>query len=371
VREKLEQYLIGVITRKKKGFTPFCLRALLLCMSWPYRWIMAARNWLFDRGWLRRYSAPVPVVISIGNIVAGGTGKTPATIMMAKEFCSEISLAVLARGYRSKAEKLPVPTLLSHGEGPKRTADFCGDEPFMIAQELPWTCVIVGKDRRLASDMAAKLGVQLVILDDGMQHRRLARDFEVVVMDASDLFGQGHYLPRGLLREGAGSLARADLIIVNHVSQPALSEALKRKLSRYSQAPIVATTAQVAQIELISAGKSFPTIQDLKVGAFCAIAQPEHFYKTVEGQGAILVERLALADHRPFDSQTLHNFAARCQEQGVQLLLCTEKDRVKLPSFEGLPLPIASVKISLSIVEGEGAWRDFISQVKKQLAQYC
>ena len=234
----IEIYYLDLVTGKRKGFLAWLLKILLLPISWIYQFFVACRNWAFDRGWVRRYTPPVPVVISIGNIVAGGTGKTPVTYLLAKEFYDEVPLAILARGYRSKAENLSAPIVLSRGQGPMHPASYCGDEPFMLAQNLPKSFVFVGKDRHKASNMAAKAGVKLILLDDGMQHRRLARDFEVVVMDALDPFGQGYFLPRGLLREGLKSLSRADLIVLNHVYDHSRFIALRQKIARYTTAPV-------------------------------------------------------------------------------------------------------------------------------------
>src|SRR4051794_35358108 len=111
----LENYFLQVITGKRKGILSFCLRALLRVLSWPFRLLVSCRNWIFDKGWLSRYSPPVPVVISIGNIVVGGTGKTPVTLMVAKEFYEDFPIAILSRGYRSQAEALPIPVILSNG----------------------------------------------------------------------------------------------------------------------------------------------------------------------------------------------------------------------------------------------------------------
>ena len=142
--------------------------------------------------------------------------------------------------------------------------------------------MIVGRDRKKASDIAAKFGAQILLLDDGMQHRRLARDYEVVVMDASDLFGQGYFLPRGFLRDNISSLKRADLIILNH-AQPALFKEAKQKLQRRVAAPIIGVQVKVDSIQIFKNSSSFrlshpdgliESVSEVKVGAFCAIARP-------------------------------------------------------------------------------------------------
>jgi tetraacyldisaccharide 4'-kinase len=362
---RLENYFLNVITDKQKGLIAGCLRFLLLLLSWPYRFIVACRNWVFDQGWVSRYFPPVPVVVSIGNIVVGGTGKTPVTLMFAKEFYEEFFIGILSRGYRSQAEKLPIPIVLSKGEGPMQSASFCGDEPFLIAQNLPKAFVVVGRNRHKASDIAARAGVHLILLDDGMQHRRLARDFEMVVMDTTDLFGQGHYLPRGFLRESVQSLSRADLIILNHVVDPNCFEKAKAQVARYSQANVVGTRMEVIQIETLS-GESV-TIRNKKVGIFCGIAHPEYFYKTVSEEGAEIVDSVFTSDHMSLDFPTLEAFAVQCKEKGAELLLCTEKDKVKILDLPKLALPVAWIKMRLKLIAGQEEWDHFVDRVKSDL----
>lgn len=365
MQKTFENYFLKVINGKR-GFIPSLLRSLLWVLSWPYRLFVAGRNWFFDQGWVSRYFPPVPVVISIGNIVVGGTGKTPVTLMIASEFYQEFLVAVLSRGYRSPAERLSVPIVLCKGEGPLQSASFCGDEPFLIAQNLPKAHVIVGKDRHKASDIAAKAGVEVILLDDGMQHRRLARDYEVVVMDTTDPFAGGHFLPRGLLREGVKSLSRADLIILNHVKDIESFESIKKLVSKYSLAPIVGTRMEVVLVESFE-GNCIETLKGKKVGIFCGIAHPEYFKATVAGEGAVIVDCAYALDHRVFSREALIAFAKRCRTLGAEMLLCTEKDKVKILDVCDLELPLAYLKMRLNLLEGQEDWSTFMCRIKRDL----
>ena len=366
MQRQLENYFVDVITGRQKGFIAFLLKIFLWLLSWPYRLIVSCRNWVFDKGWVCRYYPPVPIVISIGNIVVGGTGKTPVTLLIAKEFYHDYQIAILSRGYRSQAERLPIPIVLSKGEGPMQSAAFCGDEPFLIAQNLPKAFVVVGKNRHKASDIAAKAGANLILLDDGMQHRCLARDFEVVVMDTKDLFGQGYFLPRGLLREGVQSLSRANLIILNHVSDEASFAQMKARVAKYSTAPVVGTKMEVVQVETLN-GQIVPSLKGKKVGIFCGIAHPEYFQKTVTDQGGEIVDSAFAGDHMSFDAQTLAKFSEQCKALGAEMLLCTEKDRVKLVDVQELALPIAWVQMRLKLIEGQTEWTTFMEKIKLDL----
>lgn len=366
--ERLELYFTDLINGKKKGIIPFFLKGVLRVFSWFYMVAVFFRNWLYDRGWLRRYSPPVPVVISIGNIVAGGTGKTPVTLLLAQAFYDFAPLAILSRGYRSKAENLCAPMVLSRGQGPMHPASFCGDEPYMLAQNLPKAFIFVGRDRHKASNMAAKSGAQLILLDDGMQHRHLARDFEVVVMDALDPFGRDAYLPRGFLREGLKSLSRADLIVLNHVYDHKKFLEVSQKIANYTTAPVVGTRTTVEQILDLN-GLPIPSLEGKKVGIFCGIAHPDYFENTVKGLQAQVVKSFVVADHMEYDTDALQLFAEKCAEEGADCMICTEKDRVKLVESLTLPLPVYWVKMGLKFVEGEAQWQSFVERVKGDLAR--
>lgn len=366
MKKKIEAYFVDLIQGKKKGFFAHLLKILLWLLSWIYQLAISFRNWAFDHGCFRQYYAPVPVVISIGNIVVGGTGKTPVTLMLAQEFYQDFIIAILSRGYRSQVEHLPLPITLSQGNGPLHPASFCGDEPYLLAQNLPKAHVFVGKNRHHSSNLAAKAGAQLILLDDGMQHRHLARDYEVVVMNALDPFGQGYFLPRGFLRESVSSLSRADLIILNHVNEKTQFESIKQEIQKFSQAPLIGTKIEPVDI-LNLKNVSQTNMSGKKVGVFCAIAHPEYFCKTLEKLGLQAVDHEYRQDHLAFSKEELKKFWARCQSKGADWIICTEKDFVKLHKSSLEDLPIAWVKMRLVIVEGEAHWKDFTEKTKQDI----
>lgn len=365
--EKVELYFLDIIKGKRKGAVPAFLKMTLHMLSWGFQFGITCRNWAFDRGFLRRYFPPVPMVVSIGNIVAGGTGKTPVTLMIAQEFYRDFVIAILSRGYRSRVEHLRTPITLCQGNGPIHPATYCGDEPYLLAKNLPKAHVIVGKDRHKASNMAARAGAELILLDDGMQHRHLARDFDVVVMDSLDPFGQGFFLPRGFLRESASSLSRAHLIILNHVEDYPRFEEMREQLKDYTSAPVVGTRMEVLNV-WDADGQSADSLSGKKVGVFCGIANPDYFHRTVTGLGAEVVCHETIPDHEGLSIERLTVFAQQCKEQGAERILCTEKDWVKFDSKSILPLPVGWVQMRLKLVAGEGEWNQFISHVKSNLS---
>lgn len=364
--KNLENYFVDIIKGHRKGVIPALFRFILLLFSRIFQLFAWCRNWIFDQGWLRRYCPPVPLVISIGNIVVGGTGKTPMTLLLAKEFYGTIPLAILTRGYRSKAEKLSQPTCLCLNNGPLYPASYCGDEPYLLAQNLPEAFVFVGRNRHKSSIMAVKAGAKLILLDDGMQHRRLSRDLDIVVMDAHDPDGLGYFLPRGFLREGLHTLSRAHLIVLNHIDNSEQFEAAKALVRVHSAAPVVGMRANVGTVFDFK-GKKIESLVNKKIGIFCGIARPEYFKKTVEEQGATVLAQYIVSDHRDFDSFELEKFSQHCSELGVDLLLCTEKDRVRFSEVFTLTLPIAWLQIELSIVEGLDLWEAFILKAKSDV----
>lgn len=363
---KCEVYLQELIKGRRYGPIALIIKGGLCLLSWPFQVIVTARNWAFDYGWFRRYTPPVPVVISIGNIVAGGTGKTPVTLALGQQFISDFSIAILSRGYRSRAENLAEPVMLSQGEGPLLHPSFCGDEPYLLSENLPKACVFVGKDRHKASIMAAQSGAQLILLDDGMQHRNLERDYEVVVMDGHDPFGKGHFLPRGFLREGLSSLGRADLIVLNHVRDKDHYQTIVEQIACHTTAQVVGTKIQVAGVWTLE-GSKIETIESKKVALFCGIAHPEYFQETVRSLGAEIIDDHMVADHSEFTEEEFREFADSALAKGAEWLLCTEKDKVRLDSSMIEGYPIAWVQMRLKIVEGESAWNAFVEKAKKDL----
>jgi tetraacyldisaccharide 4'-kinase len=364
--KQFELYLKDIICGRQRGIRAAFIKVVLLIFSWFYQFAVYGRNWLYDRGWMRCYVPPVPLVISVGNIVAGGTGKTPVTLLLASALENRFKFAILSRGYRSKVATLETPIVLCEGHGPLFPASYCGDEPYLFAQRLPKAIIIVGSNRRKASMLAAKAGAQVILLDDGMQHRRLARDFDVVVVDAGDLFGQGYFLPRGFLRERVDSLKRADLIIVNHIPNAEKLSTIETQLRKFTSAPLVGTQNCVVAIRDL-AGQVVETFADRSVGMFCAIARPEYFRQTIEQEGFQIVAEYILPDHASIYEKSLEQFSRLSSQKGAQGLICTEKDRVKLRNQLNVSLPIFWVQLELHIVTGHEEWKNFLQRAEAKI----
>ncbi len=351
MKNDLERRWRDLLLGHTKGPLASVSKAFLRLCSWPYRAVVAARNRAFDQGLLTSHKVPNALVISVGNIVAGGTGKTPFTLLLAQEL-SDLSLAILSRGYHSPSETYEDSTVLSRGFGPEYGSEICGDEPFLLASRLPQVSVIVGQNRLRSAEIATQAGANVLILDDGMQHRRVKRDVEIVILDADDPFGLGYHLPRGFLRESSHALERADLIVVNHVSDN-FSQVCE-KIKNYTNAPIIGT-------QVVVLGNP---VQGCKVGLFCGIANPERFRQTVQSLGASVVEEWLLPDHASVNQTELHVFVETCRQKGVDCLVCTEKDHVKLSRDLKPSLPIHCIKIGLEIVCNQETWITFLRDVR-------
>ena len=253
-------------------------------ISYGFGGVVRRRNRLYERGFLEQRKSQIPVV-SVGNIVAGGTGKTPVTLLLAERLLRELRVAIVSRGYLSEAEKRKEPLLVSEGQGPLFGPKMCGDEVYLLSTRLPKAIVVAGRDRFKAANMAANAGADVVLLDDGMQHRQLARDIEVVVVNGLDPYGGGYFLPRGHLRDEPRRLREADLIVVNEGDE--IEE----------NVPQVVMENRPQKIFLPD-GKEMHLALGSCVGVFCGVGNPTCFVETVEKMGHKVVVTHFLRDHR-------------------------------------------------------------------------
>ena len=324
------------------------LSGLLWGLSRLYGAGVSLRHALYDRGWFKQERVEAPV-ISVGNIACGGAGKTPLVKMLSEKLSKTKRVAIVTRGYRSEAEKQQGGLRICYDDLP--LPEVCGDEPYLLAKALPGVPLFVGRDRVLSAKKAIMEGAEVLLLDDGMQHRRIHRDLELVVLDGHDLFGQGHLLPRGRLRDPLYRLKEADAFFVNHVRTKKEFEAAKKMLVEYSDSPVIGMGYRIEKRE------------PQKVGLFCALGCPERFVESVEAKGYEIVARQFALDHRPFDLKQLDRFAKRSLEVGAKRLVCSEKDGVKLPKIDGLALPVEVIAGELEIRFGEDHFQEILTRV--------
>ncbi len=358
---RLESFIIDIIEARKKSFWTKFLRLFLYPFSLFFKTAVCIKNYLYHKKIFTTHESRVPV-ISIGNIAAGGTGKTSFISFISSLLPQDKKIAVLSRGYRSKIAHTKAVMEISNGIGPLFPVDFCGDEPYLLAQLIPHARIIVGRDRVKAAKMACDLNADIILLDDGMQFRRLKRDLEVVLLHADDLFGKNAFLPYGYLRDDPKRLQMANLIVIHQIKcQKKLSD-LTTKIRKYSEAPIIATKVHVEEIFDVKTKQPI-AITGKKVGIFCSIGNPSSFVSTLSTMKCEIVDHLFFPDHSQFNKKQVFAFAKNCKEKGAETLLCTEKDGVKITDYFHCDLPVSIVKTSLKLVSGEDVFAKFMEKI--------
>ncbi|HEX7177899.1 MAG TPA: tetraacyldisaccharide 4'-kinase [Pyrinomonadaceae bacterium] len=329
-------------------------------LSALYGAAVRARLALYRGGALRQERAGAPV-ISVGNITAGGTGKTPLVEWVARAVAREGRRAcVLTRGYGRRDERLRV--VVSDGERLLADAPEAGDEPRMLAEQLLGVASVVSDaDRAAAARWALEnLRAQAFVMDDGFQHLRLARDLDVVALDATAPWGGGHLLPRGRLREPRRGIGRADCVVITRadLAGDAAARALREEVSGLcgGAALVVEARARTTGLRRLAddtAGDEFVSAADVRsVGAFCAVGNPQSFFEHLRRDGHEPVLARAFTDHHAYTQSDLDSLTRAATEAGAHSLLTTAKDAVKLRRLS-TKLPIYVVEIALEIDEEE------------------
>lgn len=327
--------------------------APLLLAEGLFRAGAALRGALYDAAILPAARPGVPVV-SVGNLAVGGAGKTPVALAIAGRLLDAgRTPAVLSRGYgASRADD----RVVSDGRNLLLDAGAGGDEPVLLARRLPALRVLCGPDRARLAGRAVALGADVLLLDDGFQHRRLARDLDVVVVDASNPWGNGHCLPFGPNREPRSALRRAGLVWLGHADR-ATPEALAelRTLARAATGrdPVESCHAARDLADGLLA-RTFP-LADLagrKVGLLTGVARPGSVRRTVESLGAEVVAAFVHPDHHPFTESEVAGALAEAVGAGAELLVTTEKDAVRLPAGVAGDGRIRAVRIDARVTRG-------------------
>ena len=369
------------------------LRFLLLPLSWLYTVGIQLRNILYAHGVLKARRLPCRV-ISVGNIAVGGTGKTPTVISIAKHLQREgIRVVVLLRGYKRHArEKV---TIVSDGEKVCASPAESGDEAYMMAKKLNGAPVIVGKCRYLAGQVALeRFKVDVLLLDDGFQHRQLARDLDILTISATYPFGNPEkLLPAGTLREPPSSLRRADLILLTHADTPDISEHVKKLVEPLApNTPVLTSVHQPthlyplaisnqrnsSQQEAVGSSENFfaenrklmdtdchsSDIKELKgkrILAVCGIGSPEAFVASLMRCSVANVELLAFSDHHVYTETDKQRIYKAFQETSADLIITTQKDEQKLAGFgDSWELPVVVLGVTLLITEGDEKFKDVL-----------
>ncbi|MBR4523841.1 MAG: tetraacyldisaccharide 4'-kinase [Kiritimatiellae bacterium] len=376
--ERLESYLVKLIQEKgadeNQPLPIVLLLGLLKGISLIFAMVVALRYRLYHAGLLRSFPLGIQV-ISIGNVTAGGTGKTPVTEIFARTLCAQgRKVAILSRGYRRKeapwyrrmlTQVIDPPLVVSDGRHVLLDSAVGGDEPYMLASNLPGVAVLVDRNRVKAGRYAIKrLGCDTIILDDGFQYQKLKHSIEVVLVDSTNPFGNGNMLPRGILREPARHLKRADIIFLTKCRGDV--EAVKAEIRKYNQtAEIVECNHTPKILKDVWSREEFPLewLQGKTVCTLSGIASPKGFENSLRTLGAKVVWCERYADHHRYDSSEILYALNRTADMGADALITTEKDAVRFPRLETAPVKCLYVRIAIEILAGHENFDDIINRI--------
>jgi tetraacyldisaccharide 4'-kinase len=308
-------------------------RLLLVPFSWLYALVMAARNWCYDRRILTIRKAGAAPVISVGNLTAGGTGKTPMVEYILRYYArGRHRVAVISRGYRRTSKGMKV---VSDGRTLLEDLTRAGDEPYQIAKKFPEAIVLVGEDKHAAAREAiSRFAPEVLVLDDGFQHRRLARDLDIVMVDGRTQLEGVRILPAGSRREPLSALSRADILAISSCGEAdaAPHEAILRGLRRYSSAAVVSVRMKPARLRDLREGVAgdLAVLKGKKATALSGIGNPRSFLEILQELEVRVAGELRFRDHHLYTVSDLRDIERRCRQDGADLLVTTEKDALRL-----------------------------------------
>ena len=366
--EHLEQYFLELMSGKRRRWFDRVLISLLFVASRFYRMAVQFRVWMYDKRVIRNHALGC-LVVSIGNLSCGGTGKTPVVEVFARTLSANgRRVAILSRGYRSKkrtfGEKLmhifrshkieTPPKVVSDGKNLLMDCEYAGDEPYMLASNLPDVAVLVDKDRVKSGIYAInRFQTDVIILDDGFQYQRLKHSLEVVLVDKTNPFGNGHLLPRGVLREPANHISRADVIFLTK-SDGDTEEVIKEIREYNTKAEIIECRHAPRILKDVWGREELPLewLKGKTLTTLSGIAVPQGFEDSLRRLGARVIWCERYADHHRYDSSEIIYALNKTSDLGAEALVTTEKDAVRFPRLETTPVPCYYLRVDIEILKG-------------------
>ena len=343
-----------LVSGRQKGLLASLARGALRVVEAPYTLAVSHRNRRYDRGAAEIVRVGVPV-ITVGNLTLGGTGKTPMVKWIAGRLqLAGLRVAIVSRGYGAADGK--------HN-----------DEALELAQALPNVPHVQNRDRVAAARQAIRdFGSQVILLDDGYQHRRLARDLDIVLLDALEPFGFEHVFPRGTLREPLVGLRRAQVVCLSRADaiSPAEREAIRERVASIAPGAAWCEAAHAASRLVNSEGESRPLdhLAGQRVAAFCGIGNPAGFRHTLAAAECEPIGWREFPDHHAYSATDRDELAAMAQTSDADLLVCTQKDLVKLQQPELSGVPLWAVGIEIKFFAGEEMLERQLERVLKETA---
>ena len=380
----LELYTIDVILGRRADTGAAVYGAFLQALSWLFNAVVQVRLWLYGHRILHDQPLGCLVVV-VGNLTVGGTGKTPVVEKFARALRDRgRKVAILSRGYKSKAPPFwkkwwfglthteePPPRIVSDGERVLLDSEQAGDEPFMLARNLPGVIVLVDKNRVKAGAYAIKrFGCDTLVLDDGFQYLPLKGRLNLLLVDKTNPFGNGHLLPRGILREPVKHLKRASYVFLTKSNGQRDLE-LEALIARHNPGVDIIECAHQPQYlqrfgvpaEAPGAREPLLFLKGRRVAAFSGIATPESFEKFLRDLGAKLVARERFLDHYRYTDEDFDALFDLARREGADCLVTTEKDAVRIPENRTWPLPLFYLRLEIDIIRGAADFDEAVGRI--------
>lgn len=362
------QFTADVIYDRRHGRAADIMGNLLYVLSYIFSGAVQLRYYLYEHRILRNKPLGCLVVV-VGNLTVGGTGKTPVVEKFARILTERgRKVAILSRGYKSKKEPLlkklwrklthgeeAPPKIVSNGKEVLLDSEVAGDEPFMLASNLPGVVVLCDKNRVKAGSYAIrKFGCDTLILDDGLQYLPLKGKLNLLLVDKTNPFGNQHMLPRGILREPIKHLNRASYIFLTKsdgVRDDALMELIRENNPK---AEIIECAHKPQFLKHVDTGEVLPlsNLQDARIAAFSGIASPESFESMLRGFGAEIRYNQRFLDHHRFSRQEIERIYQKAKELKLDMIVTTEKDAVRLFDDIQASIPVYYLRLEIDILSG-------------------
>jgi tetraacyldisaccharide 4'-kinase len=379
--ENLEQFGIDVVLGRRRGFRAALLRGILFALSLLYERIVQLRLYFYRKRILRERTLGC-LVISIGNLTVGGTGKTPVVEKFARALQSGgRRVAILSRGYKSVpkptkktwidrlfSKNVDPPRIVSDGQFVLLDSVTAGDEPHMLARNLKDVIVLVDKDRVKSGRYAIdNWKVDTLLLDDGLQYLHLKHRLDIVLVDRQQPFGNEFLLPRGTLREPPRNLRRASYIfITKNTGEP--NDKLIERIRRYNRtAEIIECAHRPLYLQNIYTGErlGLERLRGAFIGSICGIAAPESFEGALKKLGANVNLGLRFIDHHYYTDAELRGFMNRCIRRDLAMIITTEKDAVRMPELPiaEVKVPIYFMRVEIDIATGHESWEHCVNRI--------
>lgn len=336
----------------------------LAALSLGYRGALRIRDLAYRAGILRTGRLPRPVV-SVGNLTLGGSGKTPTVELVVRTLQDLGAVpAVVSRGYGRVTRGVQ---LVADREGARAEARAAGDEPLLLAERLPGVTVVVGENRYEAGRLVVERhGATALVLDDGFQHRTLAKDLEVLVVQGRVPWGNARVFPRGTLREPLAALGRAHVVVVTNPAGPDAVDQVTATVRRFNASAAVIPAAYQLEPAIESqTGRRVPIAElaGRRLLAFAGLGSPQSFADTLDGAGIRRVALVEFPDHHWFTRSDLGELVRDARVTGAQGLVTTEKDWVRLRSLPAPPLPLWVLPVRLALASGHDVWHRLLAGV--------